>query len=87
MLFAIWHLVKWNNFTSESVLGLKFADSTLGLAYVEGDILYLRMAVALWSSKTPGAAQLERDIAVMNNKKKVHNFLLLHLKHFMSYSR
>ena len=30
-----------------------------------------RMAVALWSAKTPGTAQLERDIAVMNNKKKV----------------
>ena len=29
------------------------------------------MAATLWSSKTPGAAQLERDIAVMNNKKKV----------------
>jgi hypothetical protein len=32
------------------------------------------MAVALWSAKTPGAAQLERDIAVMNNKKKVQIF-------------
>ena len=73
MLFAIWHLVKWNNFTSESVLGLEFAYSTLGLAYVEGDILYFRMAVALWSSETPDAAELERDIAVMNNKKKVPN--------------
>ena len=29
------------------------------------------MAITLWSTKTPGAAQLERDIAVMNNKKKV----------------
>ena len=29
------------------------------------------MAITLWSRKTPGAAQLERDIAVMNNKKKV----------------
>ena len=31
----------------------------------------LRMAVTLWSRKTPGVAQLERDINVMNNKKKV----------------
>jgi len=38
---------------------------------------YIRMAVALWSSKTPGAAQLERDIAVMNNKKKVIKMLML----------
>ena len=29
------------------------------------------MAITLWSRKTPGAAQLERDLAVMNNKKKV----------------
>lgn len=29
------------------------------------------MAITLWSTKTPGTAQLERDIAVMNNKKKV----------------
>ena len=35
------------------------------------DISHFRMAATLWSSKTPGAAQLERDIAVMNNKKKV----------------
>ena len=34
-------------------------------------ILFPRMAITLWSTKTPGAAQLERDIAVMNNKKKV----------------
>jgi len=38
---------------------------------------YIRMAVALWSSKTPGAAQLERDIVVMNNKKKVIKMLML----------
>eukprot|EP00090_Calanus_glacialis_P004086 TRINITY_DN13026_c0_g1_i2.p1 TRINITY_DN13026_c0_g1~~TRINITY_DN13026_c0_g1_i2.p1 ORF type:complete len:331 (-),score=67.07 TRINITY_DN13026_c0_g1_i2:210-1202(-) len=37
---------------------------------------YIRMAVALWSSKTPGAAMLERDIAVMNNKKKVIKMLM-----------
>ena len=30
-----------------------------------------RMAVTLWSIQTPGTAQLERDINVMNNKKKV----------------
>ena len=30
-----------------------------------------RMAAKLWRSKTPGAAQRERDLAVMNNKKKV----------------
>ena len=29
------------------------------------------MAVTLWSIQTPGTAQLERDINVMNNKKKV----------------
>ena len=39
--------------------------------YYLKDILFPRMAITLWSTKTPGAAQLERDIAVMNNKKKV----------------
>ena len=29
------------------------------------------MAVKLWSTRTPGTAQLERDLMVMNNKKKV----------------
>jgi len=38
---------------------------------------YIRMAVALWSARTPGAAQLERDIAVMNNKKKVIKMLMV----------
>ena len=31
------------------------------------------MAVALWSSRTPGAAQLDRDRQMMNNKKKVEH--------------
>lgn len=35
------------------------------------------MAITLWSTKTPGTAQLERDIAVMNNKKKVIKMLML----------
>merc|ERR1711874_515117 len=38
---------------------------------------YIRMACALWSARTPGAAQLERDIAVMNNKKKVIKMLMV----------
>jgi len=38
---------------------------------------YTRMAITLWSTKTPGTAQLERDIAVMNNKKKVIKMLML----------
>ena len=29
------------------------------------------MACALWSARTPGAAMLERDRVMMNNKKKV----------------
>ena len=33
------------------------------------------MAVTLWSIQTPGTAQLERDINVMNNKKKVSQCL------------
>lgn len=32
-----------------------------------------RMAVVLWGSRTPGTAQIERDRAVTNNKKKVRN--------------
>ena len=35
------------------------------------------MAVTLWSIQTPGAAQLERDINVMNNKKKVIKMLMV----------
>jgi len=38
---------------------------------------YIRMAVTLWSRKTPGVAQLERDINVMNNKKKVIKMLMV----------
>ena len=35
------------------------------------------MAVTLWSIQTPGTAQLERDINVMNNKKKVIKMLMV----------
>ena len=41
---------------------------------VVGDFLInflIRMAVKLWSTRTPGTAQLQRDLMVMNNKKKV----------------
>jgi len=38
---------------------------------------YIRMAVALWSSRTPGAAQLDRDRQMMNNKKKVIKMLMM----------
>lgn len=38
---------------------------------------YTIMAITLWSRKTPGAAQLERDLAVMNNKKKVIKMLMV----------
>ena len=33
--------------------------------------ILIRMAVKLWSTRTPGTAQLQRDLMVMNNKKKV----------------
>ena len=33
--------------------------------------------MTLWSIQTPGAAQLERDINVMNNKKKVIKMLMV----------
>ena len=36
-----------------------------------------RMAITLWSTKTPGAAQQDRDLAVMNNKKKVSDQSIL----------
>ena len=32
---------------------------------------YIRIAVVLWGSKTPGAAQDQRDQIVLRNKKKV----------------
>jgi len=38
---------------------------------------YIRMAITLWSTKTPGTAQKDRDVAVMNNKKKVIKMLML----------
>ena len=34
------------------------------------------MAITLWSSRTPGAADLERDKVLMNNKKKVIKMLM-----------
>jgi leucokinin receptor len=33
--------------------------------------VYIRMALTLWGSKTPGNAQSSRDEALMKNKKKV----------------
>jgi leucokinin receptor len=33
--------------------------------------VYIRMALALWGSKTPGNAQSSRDATLMKNKKKV----------------
>ena len=39
--------------------------------YIPLSLSLYRMAVTLWSARTPGTAQLERDITVMNNKKKV----------------
>jgi len=38
---------------------------------------YTMMAITLWSTKTPGAAQQDRDLAVMNNKKKVIKMLMV----------
>jgi len=38
---------------------------------------YIRMAVCLWSARTPGAAQLDRDRQVVNNKKKVIKMLMM----------
>jgi hypothetical protein len=33
--------------------------------------MFIRMAVVLWGSKTPGERERDRDRAVSNNKKKV----------------
>jgi len=33
--------------------------------------VYIRMALTLWGSKTPGNAQSSRDATLMKNKKKV----------------
>jgi leucokinin receptor len=33
--------------------------------------VYIRMALTLWGSKTPGNAQSTRDATLMKNKKKV----------------
>jgi leucokinin receptor len=38
---------------------------------------YIRMAITLWSTQTPGAAHMERDRTVMANKKKVIKMLML----------
>jgi len=38
---------------------------------------YTSMAITLWSVKTPGVAQYERDQAVMNNKRKVIKMLMV----------
>lgn len=38
---------------------------------------YIRMAVVLWGSKTPGERERDRDRAVSNNKKKVIKMLMV----------
>jgi hypothetical protein len=38
---------------------------------------YIRIAVVLWGSKTPGAAQDHRDAIVLRNKKKVVKVLMV----------
>ena len=45
--------------------------------YLQLSLDHSRMAVVLWGSKTPGAAQIERDKTVNNNKKKVVAKILL----------
>ena len=56
---------------------------TIGIAVVQYlvplliiSVAYIRMGKRLWSNKTPGAAQEERDQMIKNNKKKVYISLL-----------
>ncbi|KAJ9594924.1 hypothetical protein L9F63_013784 [Diploptera punctata] len=39
--------------------------------------VYIRMALTLWGSKTPGNAQTTRDATLMKNKKKVIKMLVI----------
>ena len=39
-------------------------------------VAYARIAFRLWGSKTPGAAQTDRDHNILLNKKKVSGFVL-----------
>jgi leucokinin receptor len=41
--------------------------------------VYIRMALTLWGSKTPGNAQSSRDATLMKNKKKVGSAFLKNL--------
>jgi leucokinin receptor len=41
--------------------------------------VYIRMALTLWGSKTPGNAQTSRDATLMKNKKKVGSILIVKL--------
>ena len=40
-------------------------------------VAYARIAFRLWGSKTPGAAQTDRDHNILLNKKKVSGFWFL----------
>jgi leucokinin receptor len=61
------------NLTNEAMLSYRIV--LLVLQYVIPlciiSCVYIRMALALWGSKTPGNAQSTRDATLMKNKKKV----------------
>ena len=63
----VWHIL--NNFFSRYMHFLCFVQYFVPLILIS--FAYIRIAVVLWGSKTPGAAQDQRDQIVLRNKKKV----------------
>ena len=73
LLGSVLHTLLSDQWSLHQVNMMQFAvcpQISLLLILVSLNIL-IRMAVKLWSTRTPGTAQLQRDLMVMNNKKKV----------------
>ena len=64
---GVWHIL--NNLFFRYMHFLCFVQYFVPLILIS--FAYIRIAVVLWGSKTPGAAQDQRDQIVLRNKKKV----------------
>jgi len=73
--YATGHYKPFCNFELPGEAMLSYRVVLLVLQYVIPlcviSCVYIRMALTLWGSKTPGNAQSSRDATLMKNKKKV----------------
>ena len=65
------YLISTNLFLVRFSTSLLIVQYFLPLAIIS--VAYARIAFRLWGSKTPGAAQTDRDHNILLNKKKVSN--------------